>query len=138
MGIWNLLEFLDSGSFVGIFITLNLFLLNKDDVGLWERYAYRIVSPDPHVMFALISRGRLEIIMQRYFIYTERRPPNEKGGYRYVINAYLNRTMRSSSIKYIILFSKDLSKEEIMWRFNNRIGLSIEQMSSTNQYVLEV
>lgn len=130
--IWNLLEFLYSGYFVGIFITLDLFLFNKDDVSLEERYANGIVSIVSHI----IQRETVNDHREIFNSYREAATNGES--WLQVINAYLNRTMRSSSIKYIIFSPKNLSQEELKCCFNNqerhtRTGLSIKQISSTNQ-----
>ena len=101
---------------VGSFTTLNLFLFHKDDIGLGKMYTHGIVSTVPHDMYAPLSKGRLEVITQRYFIHTERESKGER--WLQVIDEYLNRTMRSC-IKYTILSSKDLIQEEIRHCFNN-------------------
>ena len=51
-------------------MTLNFF--KKDDVGLGERYTLEIVSTVSHDMYVPLSKERLEVITQYYFIYTQR------------------------------------------------------------------
>lgn len=75
---------------VGVFITPDLFLFNKVDIGLRKRHAYGIVSTVSHDMYALTSTGRQEIIPQQYFIHIERESKGEK--WLQGIDAYLNRT----------------------------------------------
>lgn len=76
--------------FVGIFITLNLFLFNKDDVSLGERYTYGIVSVVSHI----IQRETVNDHREIFNSYREKATNGES--WLQVINAYLNRTVRSS------------------------------------------
>ena len=62
-------------------MTLNLFLFNKVDVGLGERYTYGIVSTVSHATDVPTCTGRQEMIPQQYFIHIERNP-KEKGASR--------------------------------------------------------
>lgn len=106
-----ILKFLDSGGFAGVFMTLNLFLFNKDDVGLRGRYTYAIVSTVSCDMYAPLSKGRLEVITQQYFIHREGGSEGER--WLQVTDEYLNSTMRLC-IKYTTPPSKDPIQEETM------------------------